>query len=65
MSKPKKTLKTINEGEVGCFLCDDGLWYQFCSPENEADVGFDAPQTPVRKVMVAPAKYQKTPGHMR
>lgn len=64
--KGKKTLPPIQEGDVGCFLCDDGLWCPMCSSEEDGSEQSKEPETPrtsLREEDVA--SFHRTPGHER
>lgn len=59
-----KTLKTVEEGDIGCPLCDEGLWCPMCGSDDASKPVLDQPRTPVTaKTGAELAKFHKTPGH--
>lgn len=63
---PRTAPKPIEEGDIGCFLCDDGLWCPMCSPDEDVAPEPREPETPVvAKRELEPEQSFKTPGDER
>lgn len=66
--KTQKPLKKIEVGDVGCFLCDDGLWCPMCSSteKKEGKSEDHPPSTPITKTTGLEERiFHRTPGHER